>query len=277
MRPSLQFLRPPLLVKRPWAMLWFALTAALLAASADPKLFDLLVSAFRQIPLRLLVPATICVEAVALAIIWFTLETRYVVAAQSRAAAVMFLATVIFAAAMGFWLRQSLPGRPPAAQRSFGPGAYTLREGLAALIAFSVGGTFFTGAYNAVFQKKADYTQFNDARRLLLAHVSTMRTRFANNEPLFAKESEALQRHCTNAKSAFTSAASSETGSYRTFVDEWIRTPLSAVCELASSPDVSAAPELFLRACGLAEPSNPWESSYVTTMTAAYQKLERTQ
>jgi hypothetical protein len=140
----------------------------------------------------------------------------------------------------------------------------------------TVAGSAFSAAYNFAFQRKANYAPFNRAQTKLLAHVATMRATFDRDEALNFSDVSTLRDLCKSAVDALPAALAEEEHAYRTFVDAAIAAPLTEIRRLAERADVTANPADFLRAIGLAQPSEPWDSSFVATMTAAYQQLEAT-
>lgn len=273
-RERLSMLRPRLIAKRPFTLLLFAILAGMFAAATEPKLFDALLQPATHASLVLVATVTVVTEGVLLAIIWLTLESRYAVARQTHVASIVFLLLVVVASLLGFWTRMAILGDAAGHVRPFGPGAYTLREGLIALAVLTFTGTGFTTAHNLVFLRKADYTQFSHTRGELLAHVSEMAARFARNEPLIAADGVKLQRLAAAAAAALQTPFAAETGDYRKFVDKWIRSPLTAIGSICAMPDVQRAPDLFLRVCDLATPTDPWSPSEVGTMRDAYRKVD---
>jgi hypothetical protein len=268
-----QLFHPRLLLKRPWTIGLFVVLAALCAALADPKLFESLIPVLRKAPTVLSVTAAVMLESLLLTIIWLTLESRYAVAVQTHAAAVLFLVIVTVASVFGFWSRMALLGDSTGMTRNFGPRGYTFPEGIAALLALTGTGSIFIAAQNLIFLRKADYTPFVSARSQFLDDVRAMKDRFDTGQPSGEKDAAKLQQDCSNARTALNAPFSAEIGAYRRFVQKELLAPLDTLCALVAGADVQQAPETFLRACGLATPPNPWSSEDVSKMKTAFQKL----
>jgi hypothetical protein len=85
-----QFLRPHLIVKRWGPFLLFVALAVALSAATDPKLFEAINRASKYAPIGVLLSVALGTHIVVLAIVWFMLEKRYVVARQTAVATVTF-------------------------------------------------------------------------------------------------------------------------------------------------------------------------------------------